>query len=64
MSTGETPWRVLSQRQGADFLEISDEGGLVLIAQVFGNKRAQRAALIVEAVNSYQALTPADGGGK
>jgi hypothetical protein len=42
-------WRVLRQRDGIDSLEISDESGLVLIARVFGDKRAERAALIAAA---------------
>lgn len=49
-------WRVLQQRDGFNHLGISDEGGLVLIARVFGDKRADRATLIAAAPEMLEAL--------
>jgi hypothetical protein len=42
-------WKVNQKQPEPDVVEISDESGIVLIAQVFGAKRDERAKLIAAA---------------
>ena len=44
-----TPWKVNQKQPAPDVVEVADESGIICIAQVFGNKRDERAKLIAAA---------------
>jgi hypothetical protein len=52
-----TPWRLL--RQTTMVREISDDDGIIQIAETAGTRKDANAAMIVKAVNSHAALVKA-----
>lgn len=51
--------KVNKTQSAPDAVQISDETGVKLIAEVYGSKCKERAALIVKAVNAHEDLVVA-----